>query len=137
MENKYLWADALNISADQIQAWINEKPKSENLVKWALQNKHISSKDYMAWAKSFYPFPSFKRTIQNWNYNLNFISMHSQIPSWSAHLVPVCEWDNVTFVACLEPPTQDLGTNIQFILASAEQLDELWGKFKTETCRRL
>lgn len=57
-----------------------------------------------------------------------FFSKWRSFYSWDESIVPVYEWQNVLFVACLNPPSQfpQSSHKVVFVLAQASALQELW-----------
>ena len=133
------WQKAFNIPEEKIQAlekWCLEggaERSQQSLLYWALDHKLLSMKEYLQWAKQKYQMPRIKESFfSEQNPNLSFWSqVRKQLP-WSQELLPLFQWKNQVFIACLERPKeewrqvfQNRGFQSQFVLGSIEGM-KLW-----------
>jgi hypothetical protein len=63
-----------------------------------------------------------------------FFSKWRSFYVWNEKIVPVYEWQDVLYVACLVPPGQfpDCSHKVVFVLAQASALQELWLNYSTQ-----
>lgn len=54
---------------------------------------------------------------------------------WSAHFMPIYEWDDVLFVGCSQMPAKAVQANckVVFVLCTTEVLNNLWEEFQSPT----
>lgn len=105
-----------------------------SLLGYALNEKRLSSTDYLKWAMTHYKLPLLQsRFFTETSLSQEMFAKWATHYPWSEECLPVAEWDGSLIVACLQPP-QDFPSNPPsiFVLATFENLQGAWLKFYPE-----
>lgn len=121
------WFKAFNVSEEQVESWFKEARSGENFTFWCLENKKIDKNKYLQWAKEHYKLPIIKPQFFENLAETPWWSIVSSVSNWSERFLPIAEWDNTIFIACVEPKE---GTHwsfpVQFLLTGPENLKKWW-----------
>lgn len=109
--------------------WNLEVPDGLNFTYWCLQTKKIDQDEYLSWAREHYGLASLNHNYFEKMPDVELLERASTIANWSEWLLPVCEWDGVIFVACVEP-LQDHNWSfpVQFVLAESSEIKKYWDR---------
>lgn len=105
-----------------------------SLLGYALNEKRLSSADYLNWAMTQYKLPLLQsRFFTETSLSQEMFAKWATHYPWSEECLPVAEWDGSLIIACLQPP-QDFPSNPSsiFVLAAFENLQGAWIKFYPE-----
>ena len=135
------WQKAFNIPSQrlhQLKEWCLEEPKrsQQSLLYWALEHQLLPVKEYLTWAKQKHQIPLIKETFffEQEPQNLSLWPQAETPLPWSKELVPLFQWKNHLFIACIEKPMEEWkalferkGFHAQFVLGSIEGM-KVWHK---------
>ena len=126
------WCNFFNIPEEKVKHWLSEAKSADNFTFWCLKNGKISNKDYLQWAKNYYKLPVLKADYFQQKIDTSWWGIVKSISNWSEKLIPIAEWDNTIFIACIEP-YNDIHWSfpVQFLLASSEDLEKRWKELNT------
>lgn len=130
----------------QVYQKVRQIPLAKNLspAQWmflSLENHFISSSEYLSWAENYYGLATLKSSFFESPHfsSVTYYKFKNQIPIgssiWGPQALPVFEWDNILFVACIDPysvPTQvtqvinQSGMICRPLLANYEDLVKAW-----------
>lgn len=127
------WVKALNINISDLEQWKLELPKEQSLTFWCLEKGKLKLYEYLKWAQNHYQLP-----ILNTDYFTNspdqglWLNIQS-VANWSAHMLPLAEWDGVIFIGCVEPHTDITWSfPVRYVLASPHDLKKRWQELQVE-----
>lgn len=127
------WVEALKIDPEKLNEWSALAPDGVPLLVWCLQEGHVSAADYLRWACDHFELPVVRSEYFLDAFNAEGAAeLHRGVNTsvdWSPWFFPVEKWENVTYVACVEPPSDFNDPNIRCILADARALQEAWSRF--------
>jgi hypothetical protein len=126
MSNSETWAQALKIEPAQLAQWTSLAPDGVPLVVWLMEQGHIQSQEYLAWASLHYGLPIVQEEFFNQAFNEETLTSHINEGIWSPWQFPIEQWDGITIVACVEPPSPPLGEKFQIVLSDPRVLREVW-----------
>lgn len=125
MDSSQTWVEALNISEENLQAWSNEAPEGKPLLVWALEQGKIPTEKYLAWASQNFGIPILQDIFFQSAFDVQFLTPHRATENWNAWSFPVGVWEDVTYVACVEPPIER-AEGVCYLLAAPQILAEIW-----------
>lgn len=114
---------------------VRQFPIAKNLPldRWiylALEKRLLTSEDYLAWAQKYYGLAVLKETFLESQFSPLLYEKFKNLFHWGPQAIPVFEWEDVLFVACVDPFS--VPSNLNFIcrpiLASYELLNLCWGQ---------
>lgn len=111
---------------DSINAWKEKFPlPNPCTLTEALKNQWIKETEYQEWAAQYYKLPILKDSFfEKHPFSADFLDKAQPIAKPSA--IPFLEWNNILYVACLEP--QDIPTDQKtvFFIVSFKNMEALW-----------
>jgi hypothetical protein len=119
------WVEALKISPEKLEAWSNEATPGVPLLVWCLQAGKISSEEYLHWAAQYFNLPVVHERYFKEAFDAQYLESERTKGGWTAWCFPVEQWDDVTIVACVEPPAEQVPFTC-YVLADANTLKEVW-----------
>jgi hypothetical protein len=128
MADQQTWVEALNINPEKLTEWMNLVPEGTPLLAWCLENDHVSTADYLEWARENYGLP----VLDNGYFaeifdRQEFTTLRKEGP-WSRTIFPIGTWEGTTFLACIEPPEELPEGTYALVLADAHELRRIWDK---------
>ena len=129
MERPQTWAEALNINAEMLSEWSLKAPSDIPVLVWCLENGHVSIEDYLAWACEHYGLPILNTAFFTQSFDRD--SLNAEVRGseyWSPWCFPVGQWEDVTLVACVEPPANRPNYKCAYVLADPAAMHEIWGR---------
>ena len=130
MKQSQTWVEALNINPEKLNLWSSLAPDGVPLLLYVLGEGHISCTQYLEWASARYNLPvlhesyfeaAFQSEVAR---NLQFTGGLE----WKPWLFPIERWEDVTLVACIEPPSEPLGPEFRLVLADPLVLQKIWSQ---------
>lgn len=125
------WAQALNISAEKWQEWCNAIPDHDSILFWGLTHEQISWSNYSQWSKGHYELCLLDDAYFQLEDTIG-PELKSLLDStlWKPWFQPLYNWDNVVYIACLEPFEAPVSTTKVFVpvICSPWQLETRWEK---------
>lgn len=118
--------EALNISEQNLQAWSSEAPEGKPLLVWCLEQGKISSQEYLQWACAHYGLAVVSPAFFSQALDRAFVSVQRESGAWNPWCYPVEHWDDISIVACVEPP-HELLPKTCYVLADPVAMLEAWG----------
>ncbi|MGE0529019.1 MAG: hypothetical protein AB7P49_18320 [Bdellovibrionales bacterium] len=132
MMNAETREEALHISSETLGEWSSLAPSGKPLLVWCLEEGHIQAEEYFEWAKERFQIPMLDSSYFATEFDPSFLEARRHQGDWTAWCYPVAEWEEITYVACVEPPQEDLGTQYRFVLADPRTLRKAWGDTHTD-----
>ena len=115
---------------DSMNAWKEKFPLSTSCtLQEALKNQWIKETEYQEWAAQYYQLPILKDSFfEEYSSSADFLDKIQPIANPSA--IPFLEWNNILYVACLEP--QEIPTDQKTVLfiVSLKNMETLWKNIK-------
>ena len=129
------WVQALNISEEKWKDWSQASPDAESILFWCLTHEQISWSDYSKWAKNHYEICLLDDTYFQLEDTIGEeLKSFMDSTLWKPWLQPLYSWDNVVYVACLEPTEVASTTKTMVpVICSPWQLETRWEKLKALT----
>jgi len=123
----------------QVYQKVRQIPLAKNLppAQWmalSLENGFISSTEYLPWAQNYYGLATLKSDFFE-SKHFSLMAYHkfkNQSTTWGPQALPVFEWENTLFVACIDPHSvpSELANHPDMIcrplLANYEDLVKAW-----------
>jgi hypothetical protein len=123
------WAQALRVAGQNYSQWNLEAPDGLNFTYWCLETNKINQDEYLSWARDHYGLASLNRNYFEKMPDIELLERTSTDANWSQWLLPICEWDGVIFVACVEPlQDQNWSFPVQFVLAESSEIKKYWDR---------
>lgn len=123
------WAQALQVAGQNYSQWSLEAPDGLNFTYWCLETNKINQDEYLSWARNHYGLASLNSNYFEKMPDVELLERTSTVASWSQWLLPICEWDGVIFVACVEPlQDQNWSFPVQFVLAESSEIKKYWDR---------
>lgn len=120
------WVEALGISVEDYQRWSSSVPADESVTFRCLREGRIPVDAYLDWARDHYGLAVIKSEFFSQPANLELFDKLKTISNWSREALPICEWDGVLFVACVEPSDVEWSYPVRQLLASPDDLEKYW-----------
>lgn len=133
MSDAQNWAEALNISPEKLNEWSSSEHDGRPLLVWCLQHGHVSWTEYTEWASNNYGIPILSPDFFKTDFDLQKMTEIRKQSEWSPWYFPVSRWEDVTIVACVEPPTEAPPGQFSFVLADPRILQDIWGEEEVPT----
>jgi hypothetical protein len=127
MDQASNWVEALNISSENLKDWSAQAPAGVPLLVWCLEQGFVSTQDYLAWASAHYNLPILDSAFFEQAMDRSLVGVARAEGTWSAWLYPVSKWEDVTLVACVEPPHEEISPLVRYVLADPQAMREVWG----------
>ena len=109
------------------EAWLKHfNISSDCTLQEALKTELISQSDYMKWASYYYGMPILKDQYFQEYPQLNEELWNKYPDVWNESLLPVLEWNDIVYVATLEPEKMPIDKKVVFLLTPAQCLENLW-----------
>ncbi len=127
MNNQRSWVEALNIKPESLSQWSAEAPAGKPLLVWCLEQGHIPFENYVHWAQEFFGLPTLDSSFFNGAMDSQLLEQSRTDGVWHPWCFPVDKWDDITIVACTEPPTDQDHPQVVYVLADPRAMSEAWG----------
>lgn len=128
MENRNSWTEHLNISPAELESWKSEAPGDIPVLVWALREGKISFEAYARWAKGHYELAVLRHEF----FTQAAPPPHAEVDQWSPWMVPVAQWESITYVGCVMPPP-DPEVGLVYVLAHPKDLEDAYAKLAPST----
>lgn len=121
-----------NLDPISLDKWYQNQIPGRSLLFWCLKKEKINCDQYLNWAQNYYKLPIINSSFFQKKPDLNMWKELHLFSFWSPEIIPIAKWNNITYIACLEPPENlTLNTSIQFVLTSINNLEIWWNKLKS------
>jgi len=127
MSDQQTWVEALNINPESLSEWSSQAPEGTPLLVYCLEQGHVPLEDYLQWAKEQFGIPVLHANYFQQAFDPTFLENARQQGDWHPWCYPVEQWDGVTLVACVEPPSSPDSPDVRYVLADPRLLREAWG----------
>ena len=125
------WQNRFSLSEADYNEWKNSDQKDSFAV-YLLKANKIHIDQYREWALDCYQIPFLEDSFfQNLSFFKQLWDQVKYRSQWNENLMPLYEWDNILFVACLQLPEKQLEKNMVPLLVSPKNIKFLWNKTKT------
>ncbi|MEO0335089.1 MAG: hypothetical protein AAF202_01760 [Pseudomonadota bacterium] len=127
------WVKALNVKFQEYETWTTQLSEGQSITFWALDHGKLRTQDYLYWAREHYKIPVIKDGYFRDNKTSSLYHEMKSVANWSEEMIPIAQWDNIIYIACVEPP-EDVNWSFQvrYVLASARSLKTMWTKLIQE-----
>ncbi|MCB0362271.1 MAG: hypothetical protein KDD35_06100 [Bdellovibrionales bacterium] len=134
MNSRKPWAQALQVSEHNYAEWTLEAPKGITFTYWCLATKKIDEKKYLPWARNYYGLASLSEEYFSRMPDIHLWEKISSVANWDESFLPVCEWDGVVFISCVEPnPDIAWSFPVQYLLAPVLGIKKSWDRLHKAT----
>lgn len=121
------WMKPFPLSEEAKKDWEKSKT-SKSLLSYGLKHKLIPRKRYFQWAMEHYQIPFLKTEFFQ---NQAILSQNKwekvkDLEEWSSEVVPVCLWEGIVYIGCIEPKRKKLPFPHRFVLATDLSLKMHW-----------
>lgn len=126
MSNEQTWVEALNISPEMLADWSAQAEEGVPLLVWCLEHGHVPAGKYFEWAKEHFQIPHLRSDFFEHGFDTQLLNSIRQSETWSAWCYPISQWDDVTVVACVEPPSEMPTGLFVYVLADPSAMRSKW-----------
>lgn len=133
-EQKNEWKNALKIDDDKLQELSSSCPEESNFTYWCLKSQALNTDEYLVWAREHYSIPQLSDSFffDQKDHILNTYAQFQDKELWNVNAIPIAEWDDVLYVATVEPSALGyFDKKVQFLLVSQDVLEVQWHKFNS------
>lgn len=125
------WVEALKIKPEKLSVWSTQAPAGIPLLVFCLEKGHINASEYFAWASKAYGLPILRNDFFKKAFETG--SLAESRNTWDPWCYPVETWEDVTIVACVEPPQERPEGNFAYVLADPVAMSEAWSRSSGDT----
>ena len=119
---KYPWLNVFPVSEANQKKW-KEENSDKSLLFWALTHKIIDRQKYFEWCREYYKIPFLKSDFFELNtFNHKQWQKAKDLKRWNRECLPICEWEGVLYVGCLEPPQDHKNWKFNYYLVLTTDL---------------
>jgi hypothetical protein len=126
MDQPQTWAEALNISSDQLSDWSAQVPEGIPLLVWCLEQRHVSVAAYLEWACDHFGLPVLSPEFLTRGFDRQVLQAQASHGHWTPWCFPVGQWEEVTYIACVEPPHEMPEGVFALLLTDPKPLLKIW-----------
>lgn len=127
MSSKQNWVEALNINPESLTEWSAKAPAGKPLLVYCLEQGLIPLREYFAWASEHFGLPVLDAAYFHKAFDPEFLDKARATGAWNPWCYPVDQWEDVTIVACVEPPQEHDEKTVRYVLTDPNALREFWG----------
>ncbi|NJM10339.1 MAG: hypothetical protein HC883_05655 [Bdellovibrionaceae bacterium] len=139
MSDQQSWAEALNIKPESLAQWSSQAPAGTPLLVYCLEHGHVPLAEYWAWAQDHFGLAVLQSHYFQQAFDPSFLEQARLSGNWHPWCFPIEQWDDVTFVACVEPQDRsqdksqynDENSRVRYVLADPRLMREAWGATST------
>ena len=132
MKSAKEWLSALDIREEDFASWARMAPSQDSLTFWCIDTGKIDGSQYINWARDHFGLASVESNFFDTEPNVDFWQKIESVANWSAEMVPVGEWDNTVFIACVEPRSDVRWSfPVRYLLALPTDLKKYWSNLQT------
>ena len=132
MKQVQSWIKHFNVPEPVLMKWQQSLPEGESLLFWALKQGHIDEEKYLQWASSVYEMPRIQQDYFN-SQSAQNSELHVNVETqWRPDFLPLGQWDDIVYVACLQPETnfEIPGHKVVHVLSPVAGLQLVWAGFQ-------
>ncbi len=126
MSDSQNWAEALNISPENLSLWSANAPDGEPLLVWCLEQGHIEVESYLNWAQTNLELPILDSRFFSEGLDASLLDEAQKSSLWHPWLFPVEKWEEVTIIACVELPREESDKDFRYVLADPRAMRQAW-----------
>jgi hypothetical protein len=127
------WVKALNVKFQDYETWTTQLAEGQSITFWALDHGKLRTQDYLYWAREHYQLPVLKDGYFRDQASTAMLKQMRSVANWSEEMVPINSWENIIYIACVEPPQEvSWSFDVRYVLASARSLKTVWQKFQQQ-----
>ncbi len=127
MTQQHPWLQAFKIPETQAHEWQAHANSGDNFTFWCLLEGKIPADKYLSWACEHYGLAVVNSKFFKSKANDTLWKQIHSVANWSREMLPLCEWDGVVFIACVEPKNEiQWSFPVRYVLASAQDLETYW-----------
>ena len=124
------WQEIFNLSEKDHDEW-KKTDQTDSFPIWAIKHNKLHLDQYIDWAMQHHHVPFLKDSFfYDIEITQQFWNSTKDREKWNKDFLPIYEWENTLFVACLEPPEKKQD-NIIPILTSPKNLKDCWNKIQS------
>jgi hypothetical protein len=100
------WVKALNVKFQDYETWTTQLAEGQSITFWALDHGKLRTQDYLYWAREHYQLPVLKDGYFRDQASTAMLKQMRSVANWSEEMVPINSWENIIYIACVEPPQE-------------------------------
>ncbi len=126
MSDQQTWVEALNINPEKLAQWSAEAPEGKPILVHCIEQGYLEYGEYMRWAQGQFGLAVLQPHFFQGAFDSSELEKVKNNGEWQPWIFPVQQWEGITFVACVEPPSER-AENVRFVLADPRAMSEVWG----------
>lgn len=131
MSDSQTWVEALNINPELLAEWSSQAPAGKPILVFCIEQGLVDYGDYMRWAQSRYELPILQANFFLGSFDPDHLEKAKLTGDWHPWIFPVESWENITYIACVEPPAEPESEDVRYVLADPRAMSEAWGTTST------
>lgn len=133
MKSEKPWVKDLNISPEDFALWREQISGDESITQWSILHGKLETQTYLDWAQDHYGLALLTDEFFEQKVDREFWNKIDGVANWSDQMIPLCFWDGVLFIACVEPLEHlQFSFPVQFVLADPHHLKAYWVRLQNE-----
>jgi len=127
MSDSQTWVEALNINPELLAEWSSQAPAGKPILVFCIEQGLVDYGEYMRWAQSRFELPILQANFFLGSFDSKHLESAKNSGDWHPWIFPVENWENITYIACVEPPHEPESPDIRYVLADPRAMSEAWG----------
>jgi|GEM_PF-4732257 len=116
------WMKDLNLKPEDF----SQCPEDQNPLLWAFESELLHEQTYTDWASVAYELPVLKSEFFEMAWDKTLRATFQDVFPWEKDCFPVHKWEDVLYVACLEPQQIPVDAKVCFLIASPKAMMNAW-----------
>jgi len=123
-----VWAKQFGIDDAELTSLMASHGGAVQALLHCLKSGRISEADYLSWAQNKFSLARVKTEFFSAPADPVFWTAVKDLYKWHPGFFPLCDWQDVLLVGCVEPPQFHfrVAKETRFVLASVNSLETLW-----------
>ncbi len=126
MDDQQTWVEALNINPDLLSEWSSQAPELTPILVFCLERGLVDYGEYMRFAQSRFELPILQANFFQSAFDPAQLEQDKLTGDWQPWFFPVGRWENVTYIACVEPPQEPESPEVRYVLADPRAMREVF-----------
>lgn len=127
MSDQQTWVEALNINPDLLAEWSAQAPARKPILVHCIEQGLVDYGEYMRWAQERFQLPVLQANYFQATFDPSQLDQAKITGEWHPWIYPVDKWENITYIACVEPPQEPESPDVRYVLADPRAMRDAWG----------
>lgn len=127
MSDQQTWVEALNINPELLVEWSAQAPARKPILVHCIEQGLVDYGEYMRWAQERYGLPILQANYFQATFDSSLLDHEKLSGAWHPWIYPVDRWENITYIACVEPPQEPESPDVRYVLADPRAMRDAWG----------